>query len=51
MFRQSVNICDGSFQYVVVRSCRMWCMAIIYAQRIFCSPGSLYEIFWFLKGL
>ena len=51
MFRQSVNMWAGSFWNVVVRSCRVWCMAIIYARRIFCSPGNLFAILRFLKGL
>jgi hypothetical protein len=41
MFRQSVNMWAGSFWYVVMRSCRVWCMAIISACRIFCNPGNL----------
>ena len=49
--RQSVNIWVGSSRYVVVRSCRVWCMAIISARSMFCSPGSLSAIFRFLKGL
>ena len=51
MFRQSVNMWAGSFRYVVVRSCRVWCMAIISPHRIFCSSGNLFAIFRFLKGL
>ena len=51
MFGQSVNMWAGSFRYVVVRSCRVWCMAIIYARRIVCSLGNLSTIFRFLKGL
>ena len=50
-FKQYVNIWVGSSWYVVVRSCRMWCMALIYARSMFCSPGSLFAIFRFLKGL
>jgi hypothetical protein len=42
MFRQSVNMWAGSFWYVVVRSCRVWCMAIISARKIFCSPGNFF---------
>ena len=51
MFKQSVNMCAGSFWYVVLRSCRVWWMAIISALKIFCSPGNLSAIFRFLKGL
>ena len=51
MFRQSVNMWAGSFLYVVMRSCKVWCMAIISTRSIFCSPGNLFAIFRFLKGL
>jgi hypothetical protein len=51
MFRQSVNMWAGSFWYVVVRSCRVWCMAIISALTIFCSPGIFLAILRFFKGL
>ena len=50
-FRQSVKMCAGSFQYVVVRGQRVWCIAINYALSIFWSPGSLSMILRFLKGL
>ena len=49
--RQSVNIWVGSSWYVVVSRCRVWCMAIISARSIFCSPGSLSIILRSLKGL
>ena len=39
MFKQSINMWVGSLRYVVVRSCRVLCMAIIYARRIFCNPS------------
>ena len=40
-----MKICDGSSQYVVVRSWRVWCMAINFARSMFCNPGSLIAIF------
>ena len=49
--RQSVKICVGSSRYVVVRSWRVWCMAIISARSMFCSPGSLTAIFRFFIEL
>ena len=51
MFRQYVNMCVGLFRYVVMKSCKVWCMAIIYARRIFCSSGNLFAGFRFLKRL
>ena len=49
--RQFVNIWAGLSRYVVVRSCKVWCMAIIYARSMLCSPSNLSAIFGFLKGL
>ena len=46
-----MNIWAGLSWYVVVRNSRVWCMATIYARSVFCSPGSLFAIFKFLKGL
>ena len=46
-----MKICAGSFQYVVVRRQRVWCIAISSALSIFWTPGSLSEILRFLKGL
>ena len=48
--RQYVKIYIGSSQYVVVRSWRVWCIAIIYACNMFCSPSSQYVIFRILMG-
>ena len=42
--RQYVNVWVDSSWYVVVRSCRVWCMAIMYARTMLCSPGSLSTI-------
>ena len=49
--RQFVNMCAGSFRYVVVRRRRVWCIAMSSARRIFWSPGSISAILRFLKGL
>ena len=46
-----MKICAGSFGYVMVRRRRVWCMAISSAHSIFWSPGSLFAILRFLKGL
>ena len=46
-----MNIWIGSSRYVVVRSCRVWCMVIIYAHNMFCNPGTLLAIIRSLKGL
>ena len=51
ILRQSIKMCDGSFQYVVVRRRRVWCKTMSYARRIFWSSGSLSAILRFLKGL
>ena len=49
--RQFVNIWVVSSQYVVVRNWRVWCMAIIYAHRMFCNPNNLLTMFRSLMGL
>ena len=46
-----MKICAGSSRYVVVRSRRVWCIAIISAHSMFCSPGSLTAIFRFFVEL
>ena len=48
---QYVKICVGSSQYVVMRSWRLWCIAIIFARSIFCNLGILFAILRFSKGL
>ena len=40
-----MKIWASSSRYVVVRSWRVWSIAIIYARSMFCSPGSLFVIF------
>ena len=49
--RQSIKMCAGSFQYVVVRRRKVWCIAMSYVRRIFWSPGNHTAILRFLKGL
>ena len=49
--RQYVNIWASSSRYVVVRSWRVWCMAITYVCSMFCNLGSHSVIFSSLKGL
>ena len=43
-FRQSVNMCAGSFGYLVVISLSVLCIAINSALKMVCRPGSLFEI-------
>ena len=50
-FREFVNICVGSSHYVVVRSRRGWCIAIIFVRIMFCSSGSLSAMLKSLMGL
>ena len=38
--RQSVKICAGSFGKSLFIIVRAWCMAINYALKMFCRPGS-----------
>ena len=49
--RQFVKIWVGLSRYVVLRSWRVWCMAIIYARRMFCSSGNLLALFRVSMGL
>jgi hypothetical protein len=42
--RQSVNICAGSFGYLVVISLRVLCMAISSALKHVCRPDNLLEM-------
>ena len=43
-FRQSVNMCAGSFGYLVVIILSVLCMAINSALKMVCRPGSLFDI-------
>ena len=43
-FRQSVNMCAGSFGYLVVISLSVLCIAINSALKMVCRPGSLFDI-------
>ena len=48
---QSVIICDGSSQIVVVRRWRVWCIAINSTRNMFCNPSSISTIMRILQGL
>lgn len=49
--RQYVKMWFGSSWYVIVMSRSVWCMAILYACRMFCHPSSLLAILRYLTGL
>ena len=46
---QFVKMWVGLSHYVVVENCRVWCITIIYAHRMFCRPNSLWVTFRALK--
>ena len=39
-----MNMCAGSFVYLVVINLNVFCMAISSALKLVCRPGSLFEI-------
>ena len=43
-FRQFVNMCAGSFGYLVVINLSVLCIAINSALKLVCRPGSLLDI-------
>ena len=45
-----MKICAGSLGNSCVRICKVWCMAIISAYRIFCNPISFWGRFIFSSG-
>ena len=42
--RQSVNMCAGSFVYLVVINPSVLCMAINSALKLVCRPNNLFDI-------
>ena len=46
-----MKVCVGSSRYVLVRRWKVWCIAINSARSMFCSPGSLFAILRFFKGV
>jgi hypothetical protein len=49
-FRLSVKICAGSLGSSCMSICKVWCIAEISAQSMFCSPISLWGRFILYSG-